>query len=139
MPAHRASRTPVVLVAVLAISLIAAVGCGGSSKPAYCTDRANLENSIKGLSGSVTSGGLDAVKTQLTTIQKQATTLVNSAKSDFPTETSAVKTSVASLESAIGALPAKPSAADLAGLGISASNVVKSVQQLENATKSKCD
>ena len=30
-------------------ALIALAGCGSSSKPAYCSDRTNLENSIKNL------------------------------------------------------------------------------------------
>ena len=47
-PVGRAAiRTAVATVA--AGTLIALAGCGSSSKPAYCTDRTNLENSVKGL------------------------------------------------------------------------------------------
>ena len=84
-------RAPMAMVA--ATALIALVGCG-SSKPAYCSDRTKLEDSIKGLTSLNLSSGLSGLKSQLTTIENDATTLVNSAKSDFPSETSAVKTSV---------------------------------------------
>ena len=91
---HARARAPMAMVA--AVALIALVGCG-SSKPAYCSDRTKLENSIKGLTSLNLSSGLSGLTSQLTTIKNDATTLVSSAKSDFPTETSAVKTSVDTL------------------------------------------
>ena len=90
------------LSAVAAVVVIALAGCG-SSKPGYCADRTNLENSIKGLTSLSVSSGLSGLEAQLTKIETDATTLVNSAKSDFPTETSAVKSSVDSLSSAVKA------------------------------------
>ena len=36
------------LACAAAAGVVALAGCG-SSKPAYCTDRTNLENSVKGL------------------------------------------------------------------------------------------
>ncbi len=79
-------RLPVAMVA--AVALIALAGCG-SSKPSYCSDRTNLENSIKNLPSVTSSSGISGLKTQITTIQSDATSLVNAAKSDFPTQTSA--------------------------------------------------
>ena len=64
--------------------------------------------------------------------------LVSSAKSDFPTETSAVKTSVDSLSSAVKALPSSPSATQIAAIGLDASNVVSSVKSFTDNSKSKC-
>jgi len=122
---------------VTAIALIALTGCG-SSKPAYCSDRANLENSVKNLPSSVSSSGISSLKSQLTTIKSDATTLVSSAKSDFPTQTSAVKSSVDTLASAVKALPSSPSATQLAAIGLDASNVVSSVNSFTDASKSKC-
>ena len=136
---HRAGRAWLrVPVAVLtAVALIAAAGCG-SSKPAYCSDRTNLENSIKNLPSVTSSSGISGLKTQLKTIQSDATSLVNAAKSDFPTQTSAVKSSVDTLASAVKALPSSPSSAQIAAIAADASNVVSSVNSFSNASKSKC-
>ena len=131
------SRVRVPGTMVTAAVLIALAGCG-SSKPAYCSDRTNLENSIKNLPTSVSSNGISGLTSQLTTIKSDATTLVNAAKSDFPTQTSAVKSSVDALQSAVKALPPSPSATQLAAIGLDASNVVSSVKSFSDASKSKC-
>jgi hypothetical protein len=128
-------RVPAVTVA--AVALIALAGCG-SSKPAYCSTRTSLENSVKNLPSSVSSSGISSLPSQLTTIEGQATTLVNNAKSDFPTQTSAVKSSVDTLSSAVKALPSSPSATQLAAVGLDAGNVVSSVKSFSDNSKSKC-
>jgi hypothetical protein len=128
-------RVPV--VAVAASALIALAGCG-SSKPAYCATRTSLENSVKNLPSSVSSSGISSLPSQLTTIKSQATTLVNNAKSDFPTQTSAVKSSVDTLASAVKALPSSPSATQIAAIGLDAGNVVSSVKSFSDNSKSKC-
>ena len=131
-----AMRTAV--AAVAAATLIALAGCGSSSKPAYCSDRTNLENSVKNLPTVTSSSGVSGLKSQLTTIESDATAVVNSAKSDFPSQTSAVKTSVDALQSAVNALPASPSASQIAAIGLDAKDVVSSVKSFTDASKSKC-
>ena len=131
-----AMRTAVATVA--AGALIALAGCGSSSKPAYCTDRTNLENSIKGLTSLSASSGVSGLKAQLTTIASDATSVVNAAKSDFPSQTSAVKTSVDALQGAVNALQSSPSATQVAGIASDAASVVNSVKSLTAASKSKC-
>ena len=126
------------LAAVAAAALIALAGCGSSSKPAYCSDRTNLENSVKNLPSVTSSSGVSGLKSQINTIVSDANSVVNSAKSDFPSETSAVKTSVDALQTAVKALPSSPSASQIAAIGLSAKNVVSSVQSFSDATKSKC-
>ena len=137
---NRAGRAwilrPVALVA--AVALLAAAGCGGSSKPSYCSDRSNLESSVKGLTSAATSGDVSALKSQVTTIKSDATSLVNSAKSDFPTQTSAIKSSVDTLSGAVSALPSSPSRAQIAAIATDAAGVVSSVKSFSNATSSKC-
>ena len=128
---------PLVVVAIVAATLLALSGCG-SSKPSYCSDVSNLTNSVKDIKGQVTSGGVSALQTQLTKIKDDATKAVNSAKSDFPSETSALKTSVQSLETAVKALPSNPSASQLAGLATTGAGVVSSVKNFADSTKSKC-
>ena len=131
-----AIRTAVATVA--AGTLIALAGCGSSSKPAYCTDRTNLENSVKGLTTVISSSGVSGLKSQLKTIESDATAVVNSAKGDFPSQTSAVKTSVDALQSAVKALPSSPSATQVAGIATAAASVVSSVKSFTDASKSKC-
>lgn len=128
------------LAAVLAAcALVALAGCGGGgSKPAYCSDRSKLESSIKGLTSISLSGGLSGVETQLRAIQSDATALVASARSDFPTQTSAIQSSITALESAVRALPSSPSATQIATIATDAANVVSSVKSFTDATSSKC-
>jgi hypothetical protein len=121
-----------------AAALVGLAGCGGSSKPAYCSDRSNLQSSVKGLTSLNPSSGVSGLKTQLQTIQTDATKLVSSAKSDFPSQTSAIKSSVAALESAVKALPSHPSATELGPVATAAASVVSSVKSFTDATSSNC-
>jgi outer membrane murein-binding lipoprotein Lpp len=121
------------LVLAAAATAVTLAGCG-SSKPAYCTDRTNLENSVKGL----TSSGVSGLKSQLKQIQSDATTLINSAKDDFPSETSAITSSVSALKTSVTALPSSPSAAQVATATRDAASVVSSVRSFVDASNSKC-
>jgi hypothetical protein len=129
------TRVPVGMVATVA--LFALAGCG-SSKPAYCSDRTNLENSVKNLPSSVSSNGISSLPSEVTTIKNDATKVVSAAKSDFPSETSAVKSSVDTLQSAVKALPSSPSATQIAAVAANAASVVSSVKSFTDASKSKC-
>jgi hypothetical protein len=124
-----------------AAAVVALAGCG-SSKPAYCGDRTNLQNSIKGLTSLTVSSGGSGLKTQLTTqlttIQSDASTLVSSAKSDFPSETSAITSSVSALKTSVGALSSSPSALQIATVTKDAASVVSSVKSFTDASNSKC-
>lgn len=126
------------LASVAVLALVAATGCGSSSKPAYCTSRANLESSIKGLTDLNAGSGLSGLQAQLTKIQNDANTVVSSAKSDFPNETSAIKTSVSALTDTIKAFPSSPSATEIATLARQAAGAVTAVQNFYNSTSSKC-
>ena len=131
-----------ITVPFIAIALVALAGCGGSSKPSYCSDRSNLQNSVKDLpsaaSSAASSRDVSVLQSQVAKVQADATSLVNSAKGDFPTETSAVKSSVGTLQGAVKALPASPSATDIAPIAADAASVVTSVQTFTSASKSKC-
>ncbi len=139
-PTGRRAAIRAAVATVAAGTLIALAACG-SSKPAYCTDRTNLENSVKGLTSlnaSSVSTGISALKSQVKTIVSDANSVVSSAKSDFPTQTSAVKTSVDALQSAVAAVPSSPSAAQAAGIAADAAAVVSSVKSFTDASQSKC-
>ena len=81
------------------------------------------------------------VSTLLTTfeqIQTEAAAAVSSAKSDFPSQTSALKSSVATLTSDVKALRSSPSPAQIATIASDATSVVNSVKSFVDATSSKC-
>jgi hypothetical protein len=125
----------VVFVAVLGLAALA--GCGGS-KPAYCSARTNLEKSIQEATSLSPSTGISTLRAQFKKVQTDANTVVSQAKSDFPSQTSAIKSSVDGLTSAVNALPANPSASQIATVVSSASSVVSSVKSFVDASSSKC-
>jgi hypothetical protein len=123
--------------------LIALVGCGSSksasaSKPAYCAARTSLENSIKGLTSLNPSSGISGLQASLKKIESDAAALASSAKSSFPSQTSAITSSVNSLKGAVAGLSSSPSAAQIGTVATDAKNVVDSVQTFMHATSSKC-
>jgi hypothetical protein len=125
--------------AVAAAAAIALTACGGSSKPGYCSDRTDLENSIKAI-GDVKpgSGAVDQLKSKLQTVESNAQQLVSSAKSDFPSETSAISTSVNKLKADVQKLSSSPNPKQVALLGADAKAVVTAAQDFHSASQSKC-
>jgi phage-related protein len=129
----------VLVAAILLAAAAVASGCGGSSapkKPAYCSDVSALKKSVKNF--NVTGGGLSGLQTQVQTIRNQANAVVSSAKSDFPTETSALKSSISGLTTAIKQLSGSASAGDFAALIPMATSVKDAVTGFTNAVSSKC-
>jgi hypothetical protein len=133
-------RARFLLAFIVAAGVVAIVGCSssGSSQPAYCTARANLENSVKGLTNLNATSGISGLKSQVEKIETNATALVNSAKGDFPSQTSAITSSVNALKSSVTALSSSPSAAAIVTVTKDASNVVSSVKSFTDATSSQC-
>jgi len=122
---------------VATAAVLPLAGCG-ASKPAYCSDRTNLENSVKELTSLKISGGVSGLQAQVNKIQSDATAAVSSAKSDFPSETSAIKSSVDTLASAVKALPSSPSPKQIATIAGDASNALSAAKSFSDATSSKC-
>ena len=71
-------------------------------------------------------------------IESEATALVHSAKSDFPSQTEALKSSIDKLTAAVKALPPSPSARDVASLAGEVAGVVSSASSFADASKDKC-
>ena len=91
-----------------------------SDKPAYCSDVSDLQQSVDDLKNvQLNSGAVSTLQTDLQKMQSNANAVVSSAKQDFPSQTSALESSVSSLSTAIKQLPASPTAqaAGLAGAG----------------------
>ena len=115
--------------------------CGSSSsKPEYCSNVSNLEGSVEELKGLELQSGVAAtLEADLKKVQTGADEVVASAKSDFPSETSAVKSSVSSLSTATQELSAAPSPQELVALGTKVSGVVTATEELSSATESACE
>jgi hypothetical protein len=134
----RGIRLGVSLVVVAVFSTVALAGCGGSSKPPYCGARTNLENAVKGLPSQGLTGGVSGLKSQISQIQTDANAVVSSAKSDFPSQTSAITSSVNTLKTTLLNMPTSPSVAQIAGATANAAAVVSAVKAFTDATSSKC-
>jgi hypothetical protein len=120
-----------------AVGAVAMAGCS-SGPPAYCSDRTTLENSVKGLGHPDLSNGISSLKAQLQKVESDASALVASAKNDFPSQTSAITSSVDALKGAVTQLSSGLSAANLAAVATDAASVVSSVRSFMDATNSKC-
>ena len=114
------------------------VACGGDDKPSYCSDVSDLQSSVKDLQNYNLSSGVSGLSSQLTTIESDAKVAVSAAKQDFPSETSAVESSISTLKTGVEDLPSSPSPQQVLALAPDVQGVVKSVQDFQNATESKC-
>jgi hypothetical protein len=127
---------------VLAAVVVAAglMACGGSSKPSYCKDTANLKQSVQDLgSVSIVQGGTNALTSALSTVESNAKSVVSSAKGDFPDQTAAISSSIDALQKSARSLASSPGQpAVIAQVPGQISGVVKSVQDFSSATSSKC-
>ena len=124
------------VVMFVAVALVAISGCGGSSKPAYCSDRSNLENSVKGLTSAASSADISGLKSQVTKIQSDASLSLRQERLPQPDQRRQVVGRRA--PERVTALPASPSAAQIAAIAKSATAVVSSVKSFSDASKSKC-
>jgi hypothetical protein len=127
-------------MAIAPLAIAAAAGCGGSSKPAYCSDRSQLEQSVRALGNGevLRQGGLQDLKTKLQTVEPDANNLVGSAKEDFPSETGAIETSVSTLKTTVQQLPSSPTPQQVAAVAADTRGVVTSFQGFREASDSKC-
>lgn len=133
---------PVFLVALVAAALVVA-GCGDSGKPEYCSNVSDLQQSVGDL-GSVNLEFVDAstLQADVQQVQRDADAVVSSAKQDFPSETSALESSVSRLATAVGELSGpRPAGSSLASpeLAQEITSVVTAAKDLSSATSSACD
>jgi hypothetical protein len=125
--------------AFLLVGLVLLAGCGGG-EPDYCSDVSNLEQSVKDLgSVDVIEGGRGAVNEALDEVEGNARAAVDSAKSDFPDETSAVTKSISDLKSSAGELGESPTPQQVARAAADVGVVASAVEDFVDATRSECD
>jgi hypothetical protein len=136
---RQTTRTLFIPVA-LAVAALLAAGCGSSSKPAYCSNVTDLENSINSLKNvQLGSNTISTLKADVQKVQTNANAVVSSAKQDFPSQTSALQSSVSTLSNSIEALPASPTPQQLLPLAPQVASAVSAADNLKSATSSACD
>lgn len=113
-------------------------GCS-SSKPAYCTDAEQLKTSVQNLGNvNVVQNGLSSLQTALTSVKTSASAFVTDAKSAYPSQTAALKTSLSGLQTAITSAKGQPLATAAAAVVPAVTQVKNSAGALQSAASGKC-
>jgi hypothetical protein len=115
--------------------------CGGSDKPAYCSSVTDFKDSVSGLTNlQIAQNGVSELTNQVNEIKTSGQRLVADAKSDFPSETTALSGSITALAATAQQVgdPQTRKAALLALPG-QIQAVKSSYDALSSAVKSKCD
>ena len=127
------------LLATTALLLSGLIAGCSSSKPAYCSAADQLKTSVQNLGNvDVATKGLDDLKTALTSVQSSAKTFASEAKSAFAPQITALQGTLSGLETAIKAVQGQLSAAAIATVGSSVTQVKESAANLANAVSDKC-
>jgi hypothetical protein len=122
---------------VLILSGLAA-GCS-SSKPAYCTDAANLKTSVQNLGNvNVAQNGLSSLQTALTSVKTNAASFATNAKSAYAPQITALNTSLSGLETAITSAKGQPPATAASAVVSGVTQVKNSASALQSAASGKC-
>ena len=130
-------RWLLLLATVLILSGLAA-GCS-SSKPAYCTDAANLKTSVQNLGNvDVAKNGLSSLQTALTSVKTNAASFATDAKSAYAPQTAALNTSLSALETAITSAKGQPPVTAAATVVPAVTQVKNSASALQSAASGKC-
>ncbi len=123
--------------AIVVLSGLAA-GCS-SSKPAYCTDAANLKTSVSNLSNvNVATNGLGSLQTALNSVQTDANSFATDAKGAYPSQTTALQNSLSSLNAAIKSAKGQPPLTAATAVASSVAQVKTSASALQSAVSGTC-
>jgi hypothetical protein len=140
-PAHRPGprRWALLPAAVLVLALSGlAAGCG-SSTPAYCTDASQLKTSVQDLGNvNINVHDLSSVDTAVSKVQADAEKFATDAKSAYPSQTTALKNSVSSLETAVKSAMSQPSVTTVAAVVSSVTQVKAAADSVQSAVKGTC-
>jgi hypothetical protein len=138
-PGHRPGTRSWGLVPAAALVLATlAAGCS-SSKPAYCDAASQLKTSVNDL-GNVTINvhDLSSVNTAVSKVQASAKTFASDVKSAYPSQTTALKTSLSSLETSVKSAMAQPSVTTVAAVVSSVTQVKTAADNVQTAVKGTC-
>jgi hypothetical protein len=129
---------------VLAAALIAsglAAGCSSSSssKPAYCTAASQLKTSVQNLGQvNVAENGLGSLQSALSSVSTNAKTLATEAGSAFAPQTTALQSSLSSLDTAITSAKGQAPVTAATTVATALAQAKTSASNLVNATSGKC-
>ena len=136
------TRTWLLLPAAVLVLSGLATGCSSSSsssKPAYCTAASQLKTSVHNLGNvNVAKNGLSSLQTALSKVQTSANTFAADAKSAYPSQTTALKNSLSSLDTAIKSAKGQPPLTAAAAVVPAVTQVKTSASNLQSAVKGKC-
>src|SRR4051794_26885660 len=140
MPAMRGARQ--LFAAAIAAGLLFAAlgGCGGSSKPGYCSDVSDFESAVSGLKDvKPVQNGTSSVKSAIQKVEDTGKAVVDSAQSDFPDQTKAIDQSLDTLGETLKQL-GDPSTATqtIAKVPGQVSALSSAAGDFKSATDSKC-
>jgi hypothetical protein len=127
-------------LAAVAAALVGAAGCGGEDRPAYCDDRASLEQSIKAL-GDVNltrQGGIADLQESLRQVEADARKLADSARDEFGPQASALRSSVSGLGTAVDRAASEPSRETLTAVADDVSQVGTAFDDVSAAVADNC-
>ena len=123
--------------AVLVLAGLAA-GCS-SSKPAYCADADQLKTSVQDLENvNINVHDLSSVNTAVSKVQADAATFASDVKSAYPSQTTALKNSLSSLETAVKSAMSQPSVTTVAAVVSSVTQVKTAAGNVQSAVKGAC-
>ncbi|MGD0374122.1 MAG: hypothetical protein ABSB01_06020 [Streptosporangiaceae bacterium] len=126
------------LAAVLLLSGFA-VACSSSSKPAYCTAASQLKTSVQDLGNiTVNVNDLSSVKTAVSKVQANAQTFASEANSAYPSQITALRTALSSLQAAVKSAQSQPSLTTVTALVPAVTHVKTSASTLQSAASGKC-
>jgi hypothetical protein len=121
------------------VLILSGLAAGCSSKPAYCTDAANLKTSVQNLGNvDVAKNGLSSLQTALTSVKTNAASFATDAKSAYAPQTAALNTSLSALETAITSAKGQPPVTAAAAVAAAVTQVKNSASALQSAASGKC-
>ena len=132
------TRRWLLLPAVILVLSGLAAGCS-SSKPAYCTDAANLKTSVSNLGNvNVAQNGLSSLQSALSSVQTNASSFASDAKSAFPSQATALQNSLSSLGTAITSAKGQPPLTAAAAVAPAVAQVKTSASAVQSAVSGTC-
>ena len=139
-PADRPGTRRWLLLPAAAVVVLSGLAAGcSSSKPAYCTDAANLKTSVQNLGNAdVAKNGLSSLQTALTSVKTSASAFATDAKSAYPSQTAALSTSLSALQTAITSAKGQPPVTAAAAVVPAVTQVKTSASALQSAASGKC-
>jgi hypothetical protein len=138
-------RVQPIALAVTSLAAVAIIaGCGGSSKPAYCTQVTNFKNSVKALEQvEVSPSNVNKIVADVQKVGTSAKELASAVGTEFQPQISSMKSSVAALEATVKEVAGSPSSTTVAHAASVVPAQVEALKhstaEIQEVTKSKCE